>query len=468
MSSLKPGLIKRQKIKWRKHRMDKMARELREDSPLREFIYLDEVSVYSLLSSRLGPLASEYTSKQTDSLTGELSGTLGANHLVSAQVSSKLTTAQGSESQVVRKSAVQSTFKDLRDIEDEALLMRAGEPPSDISKINNLDDLKNLASAGALKRFVITPQDLSRGRLLEIEAELDTDYSYRLSTVITSYVELVNATPDLKSTLNGLGQAEAVGQILDKLLAGLVPVCARAADYRVVQVGGEEWIAHRKIINRLAHENLSTFDLSVVGVAEAKLFWKDVRRILFSQSRYTVMCRVSRGVVATAWSPVKLFDVFEGFSPGLAREWEKLQFLAKQSAAGSAAPVLSAPQATARDAARHVLLSYASELAKHVGGSSDETLLANAGFLSEQRYAEFEAVESRRKLFNELTAYIGNTTGAVMDPTRAAELQANALTAHGFAQGGNRFEPAPVRAPAAPQVGEDARFLDCEFVAIYW
>jgi hypothetical protein len=468
LSSLKPGLIKRQKIKWRKHRLDKMARELREDSPLREFIYLDEVSVYSLLSSRLGPLASEYTSKQTDSLTGELSGTLGANHLVTAQLGSKLTTAQGSESQVVRKSAVQSTFKDLRDIEDETLLMRSGQPPSDLSKIHNLEDLRNLVGAGALKRFVVTPQDLSRGRLLEIGAELDTDYSYRLSTVITSYIELVDATPDLKSTLDGLGQAEAVGQILDKLLAGLVPVCARAADYRVVQVDNEEWIVHRKIIDRLAHEKLSTFDLSVVGVAEAKLFWKDVRRILFSQSRYTVMCRVSRGVVATAWSPVKLFEVFEEFTPGLAREWEKLQLLAKQGAAQSAVPVLPASHTAARDAARQVLLSYASALATHAGGSSDETLLTDAGFLTEQRYAEFEAVESRRNLLNELTAFIGSTTEAAIDPTRAAELQADALAAHGFTQGGSRFEPTPGPAPAVPQTGGDVRFLDCEFVAIYW
>jgi hypothetical protein len=35
-----------------------------EKGMLREFVYLDEVSVYSLIASRLGPIAAEFTDTQ--------------------------------------------------------------------------------------------------------------------------------------------------------------------------------------------------------------------------------------------------------------------------------------------------------------------------------------------------------------------------------------------------------------------
>ena len=34
--------------------------------------------------------------------------------------------------------------------------------------------------------------------------------------------------------------------------------------------------------------------LHVVGVSEEALFWKDIKRVLFSRAEFFVMCRVSR------------------------------------------------------------------------------------------------------------------------------------------------------------------------------
>ena len=44
--------------------------------PLREFVYLDEVSVYSLLASRKSGVATQFTDSQTASLNSELGGSL--------------------------------------------------------------------------------------------------------------------------------------------------------------------------------------------------------------------------------------------------------------------------------------------------------------------------------------------------------------------------------------------------------
>ena len=43
---------------------------------LREFVYLDEVSVYSLISSQIGSVAEQYTTKQIPKVVGGLGSTI--------------------------------------------------------------------------------------------------------------------------------------------------------------------------------------------------------------------------------------------------------------------------------------------------------------------------------------------------------------------------------------------------------
>ena len=59
---------------WRRKRASKGQK-----TPLREFVYLDEVSVYSLNASRLGSIAAEFTETQTVSLRDEIGSSLGAS-----------------------------------------------------------------------------------------------------------------------------------------------------------------------------------------------------------------------------------------------------------------------------------------------------------------------------------------------------------------------------------------------------
>jgi hypothetical protein len=56
----------------------------------------------------------------------------------------------------------------------------------------------------------------------------------------------------------------------------------------------------------------------VVALAEAPLFWKDIRRVLFSGSRYSLLCRIGRDGLHDDWTPVKLVDVVRGFAPEVA------------------------------------------------------------------------------------------------------------------------------------------------------
>ena len=60
--------------------------------------------------------------------------------------------------------------------------------------------------------------------------------------------------------------------------------------------------------------------LDIVAVAELSLFWKDIRRVLFSGSRYSLLCRIGRNGLHESWTPVKLVDVVREFVPELAEQ----------------------------------------------------------------------------------------------------------------------------------------------------
>ena len=50
-----------------------------EDEPLREFVYLDDVSVYSLVASQVGMIVTELTETQATSLQSDISGSARGN-----------------------------------------------------------------------------------------------------------------------------------------------------------------------------------------------------------------------------------------------------------------------------------------------------------------------------------------------------------------------------------------------------
>ena len=91
---------------------------------LREFVYLDEVSVYSILASRKGGIAAEFTESQTASLNSDVGGSLSVGFdATKAKLDSKLQASHVQGSQVLRKAIIQTSFKELYDIEQASLAL---------------------------------------------------------------------------------------------------------------------------------------------------------------------------------------------------------------------------------------------------------------------------------------------------------------------------------------------------------
>lgn len=257
----------------RARRRRKAAAENR-DEPLREFVYLDEVSVFSLIASRIGALATDFTESESSSLTSEVKGGVGVSAPVAkANVSSAFKSGQTSGTQVMRKSTVQSTFKELYGYVRDSLVLG---PPIDDEKppsTERVDDLLREADKGS--GWALDTARLRRGQLLEVEVELDADESFRASTIMSTLLEFINEMPQLPGTLDREGLINAVtgSRLLDKLLAGLVPLRGKVTDYACVGLDARELIVHTKLLGQQPELAEHARPLYVVGVAEEGLFW---------------------------------------------------------------------------------------------------------------------------------------------------------------------------------------------------
>ena len=110
---------------------------------LREFVYLDEVSVYSILASRKGGIAAEFTESQTASLNSDVGGSLSVGFdATKAKLDSKRQSSHVQGSQVLRKAIIQTSFKELYDIEQDLARVESTPDADCVPKVHTVTDLE--------------------------------------------------------------------------------------------------------------------------------------------------------------------------------------------------------------------------------------------------------------------------------------------------------------------------------------
>ena len=287
------------------------------DRERREFVYLDEVSVLSILASRTGRIATESTESQTSSQSSEVKGSIGVGlGGTKANLGTSVQSSQVEASQVSRRTIIQSSFKELYDIERSALAMRP-TTVDHLSTIDSADELERLLGSCEGNGLLVDPSTLNRGELLEIEVELEADPIFRMATIITTFVGLMEDNEELlqNAVTAQLPEIRSIARLLDSLIAGLVPIRGRLVDYQWIRICSRDVLAHRSLLSEISTDALpEAYPAFLVGVAQSDLFWKDIRRVLFSQARYTVFCRLATNGLTDRWSPVKMADVFSGIA----------------------------------------------------------------------------------------------------------------------------------------------------------
>ncbi len=129
----------------------------------REFVYLDDISVLSILASRTGSIATEFTESHTSTQSSEINSSLGVGiGVAKANIGSMIDAGQVEASQVLRKTIIQSSFKDLYDIERSELALRP-PLPDQLPTVNSFSDLKGLLESSEKSDCLIDQHTLHRG-----------------------------------------------------------------------------------------------------------------------------------------------------------------------------------------------------------------------------------------------------------------------------------------------------------------
>jgi hypothetical protein len=417
---------------------------------LREFIYLDTVSVYSLLASRTGAIPEEAKASAEGSVDVDASGKASKNLLVlqgEASVGASYRRSTGSE--ILSKFNVQASFKQLVDLETDRLYLCGGS----IGDKGPLTAVQLAAQSQQLARdrLLLAEDELARGKLVEVDVELDVEPLYRMMTVFSGMMGMLSSSPEMfENSLSGqLEQGRAVEVALRSLLGGLVPIRARVPDYVGITVGGAFSLIHKDLL--APAERHEAHPVNVVGVAEESLFWKDLRRVLFSGGRYRVLARLAAHGLQESWNPLKLAHVLETFAPDLGATMNELSLQALEST-----PKAKADKAPAfMQAPLRALL----EVLKGKYPVAEAALESATAVVQRYERVPF-SLETWRPSSKEVADTLLGTGGSV-SANELATLRSEVLAK---VEGRDR-------ALGSQKGGEhrgSERFLDCEIVAMYW
>lgn len=428
--------------------------------PLREFVYLDEVSLRSLLSSQRGEMTDSTSEASAEAVQAEVSAALGANPglVAKAELGSRFQTSNSSTIQTSRKATVQSWFKELHSLPGLRLIETA-EPKArakDLETLMSTVDTSLLVQSGALRR----------GALVEFRVRLKADPVFHLGMLVSEFSAMADEYPDMFSasnSLDALREVRPINKILQRLLAGLIPIRAEAVDYSVVVLDGAEHVVHRALIEGL---DLEARPLQIVGVTEHLAYWRDIRRVLFSEAEFVLLGRLARDGLDDTWTPVKLADLFQDLAPGLVDQINaagRLPFVPSQLAS-TVTPLESQLGRALRTYSSALLEVGEVKLPK----GRRATLEARISALEKRT----SSVSDQRAAFRAVRTLLEELAGIDVDPALDLQLRESARTESGLPLfPALTSEVATPSVPAASTISDDAhgpRLLDIEVVAIYW
>lgn len=457
--------------RWKRARAAKSARS---KNPLREFLYLDETSVHSLYASRFGPIPSEYTSTSGWTRQAEIGGTLEANAPgLKSALTPRVSSSENRSEQVLRKASVQATYKEWYNFERDAILLRdanARKQPS----AKTLEALTALAEKKQQNPWIVKSDNLHRGTLLELQVELRAAHIFRMSSIVS---EMIDIFRDLPQSIVALHEqvvpVESMVRLIERFLVGLIPIESRAIEFITFTYGEQEYIVHRALLRALRpSERPPTGDLYIVGVTERDLYWKDIRRILFSKPQVTVLVRVGTDKVQTEWNEVKLLDLLGELDPtAVSKVREGLLGIDSTSVSGpthQTEDVLYEKRVEALEYhARRVLQS---SLGDENSTAHRTDIITAISAKAREEAQNFDSSEARRRAFREIEGMIASGIGFHLDPDLGPELRTKSLLAcgldrHGHLEAGSQ---SALSILAADSENDQERYIDSEIISISW
>ena len=418
---------------------------------LREFIYLDEVSLQSLLVSLHGELTEKKSITDSTSNTKNVGWNIDTNNLAPLKLgfTAQYQSGKSGATQTETKATVQSWFRELYETPNILGLQPLEDDAQTITVKSPADIIP-----GDHPNYCIKSNELQRGVLIELKVLLATDPYFN---IVTSISELYKLSENI-SDLNGYFDIEWI-ELLQQLLAGLVPIKAEILDYRALKAGDDTYLVHEDKAE-LVEESAQKIKVNLVGVTELSAYWKDIRRVLFSHQEFRVLCRIGRSGLVQDWNPIKLFDLFGNVFPrkDIDDLQEKLRLFSHDSDA------ISVPEASNK--MRLALEEYIKSSCKHAGREigSDEI----EGIIKEVLKGNFDegSMGDRKVLYEKVDGELASLKIDVPPDIRVTLRESSSEKA-GLSHKLFTLASSEAKKVEEKSVAEEL-FIEAEIIAIYW
>lgn len=395
----------------------------------------------------MGELTSEVSASRSQSEQVQIGGTITASATVAkSEVASKYQTMNSQSIETKRKANVQSQFREFRSYADKHLLIRPGTDVPSL-QLSESEDIINDP------KICVSPTAIKRGAMVEVNVELEADPVFKISTMMSEVIDMSRDYPGIFGSEQLPLDSSQTAKMFEKLLAGLIPIRGRCVDHVVCRFDDDEYIVHKRVADTLG---INSRPLIVVGVTEHLGYWKDIRRVLFSKSEFTVICRVGRNGLHLDWSPVKLADIFRDVVPNLANHLSGASVLSDSILTGNTSE-------RSNDRFMQTTRLFANKLIADYKISLDGVLQEKLDMVIENCRLMQGDLREQRSSFDQVLEVLGISLESVDYLNRRRDARSVA----GLGLFGDSSEVDSEVAPKSAQ-GVQPLFLDCEFIAIYW
>lgn len=423
---------------------------------LREFIYLDEVSLQSLLVSLHGELTEKKSITDSTSNTRNVGGNIDTNNLAPLKLgfTAQYQSGKSSATQTETKATVQSWFRELYETPN----ILGVQPLEDDTQTITVKSPADIIP-GDHPNYCIKSNELQRGVLIELKVLLATDPYFNIVTSISEFFKLSENISDL----NGYSEIKWQIELLQQLLAGLIPIKAEILNYHALKVGDDTYLVHEDKV-KVTEVSSSKIKVNLVGVTELSAYWKDIRRVLFSNQEFRILCRISRRGLVQDWNPIKLLDLFDNvFSQEKIHNLkEKLKLLSYNVDAASTAETDN----DANSKMKLALEEYIKSSCKHVGGEigSDEV----KDIINEVLKGNFDegSMGDRKVLYEKVDEELASLKIDVPPDIRVT-LREGSNKKAGLSHRLFTSAPSETKKVEEKSVAEEL-FIEAEIIAIYW
>lgn len=260
---------------------------------LREFVYLDEISVRSLLASTgEGGIVSETVDEEMrrrrsgSSVGGSVSaGPASVNAKVSEESEHQETTVETRNYDLIQSKFTRLYKSDV--VEKKLSLDQISKEDGSVD-----DPFSGLATS-----------ELTRGDVVELRVNISANLLFRLYRTIDYFADVFEDQID--------SNTEEMLELISSSLGNRIPIVGKAVDYKVVNEEDGKTIKRSAELD--SDEEEGAEDLEVVTLLNLDSLWVDPIQTLFNDDRFVVYCRVE-DVDIDRWYPLKVTRAINSLS----------------------------------------------------------------------------------------------------------------------------------------------------------